>query len=92
MLLVGGVVLLVMLQGLYLGSVAGWFRRAGGWVGPWLSVAAGGAGEHDAPLAWCAYLMVLLGFLAVQDGRSWLWRIGTVLGLLAVVGAGVVLL
>jgi hypothetical protein len=26
------------------------------------------------PFAWCAYLMLLLGFLALRDGRSWLWR------------------
>jgi hypothetical protein len=26
------------------------------------------------PLAWCAYLLTLLGILAVWDGRSWLWR------------------
>jgi len=66
-LLVVGVALLVMLQGLYLGSVVELTQ------GTFLREVAEIVRANMTPLAWCAYLVALLGYLALRAGRSWLW-------------------
>ena len=68
MLLWLGLGLLVYLQAMYLGSVAGATQHTV------LADAAEVIRWNMTPLAWCAYLMALLGLLGYWAGRSWLWR------------------
>ncbi|MGN6370183.1 MAG: hypothetical protein ACTHN5_18150 [Phycisphaerae bacterium] len=67
-LLVTGVVLLVVVQGLHFAHVAGMTRQG----------VLGRAGlvvrANITPFAWCAYLVFLLGVLAWMDGRSYVGR------------------
>src|ERR1035437_2616503 len=67
-LLLLGIALLALLQALYLGSVAGVTQRTA------VARAAEIIRANMTPLAWCAYLMALLGLLAASTGRSWLWH------------------
>lgn len=66
-LFVIGLALLIFLQGAHFGSVLGWTQRTP------LALAADLIRANITPLAWCAYLLFLLGFLAIRDGKSWLW-------------------
>jgi hypothetical protein len=67
-LLIIGIALLVILQALHFASVLGWTQNTP------LDGCAEIVRANMTPLAWCAYLLTLLGLLAVWDGRSWLWR------------------
>jgi len=67
-LLVAGITWLVIFQGVHFGSVLG--LTQGTRLAPFAEVMR----ANITPLAWCAYLLLLLGILAVRDGRSWLWR------------------
>ena len=67
-LLTAGIVLLVLFQGAHFASVLGVSH------GTPFAFSAEIIRANITPFAWCGYLMLLLGFLTVQDGRSWLWR------------------
>jgi hypothetical protein len=67
-LLVIGLALLVVLQGLHFADVVG--LTAGSAVQPYSAIVR----ANITPLAWCAYLMAMLGVLTVLDGRSYVRR------------------
>src|SRR4051794_28841893 len=67
-LLAAGIVLLAALNGVHFANVAGMTS------GTRIEHLADIVRANMTPLAWCAYLVFLLGFLAAWDGRSWLAR------------------
>jgi hypothetical protein len=73
-LLVVGVALLAGLQAIHFASVLGLSQKTA-WSRHAEIIRA-----NITPLAWCAYLLTLLGILAVWDGRSWVGRYGRRLG------------
>ncbi len=67
-LLIVGAALLALLLGFHFASVLGFSQRTSwAWYAEIIRA-------NLTPLAWCAYLLTLLGFLALWDGRSWLRR------------------
>ena len=68
MLLVLGGALLLMLQVAHFASVLGLSQ------GTRFSEFTEIVRANMTPLSWCAYLVFLLGLLAMLDGRSWFWR------------------
>src|SRR5262249_29699181 len=67
-LLAAGLLLLLALNGVHFAHVAG--MTAGTRVDRFAEIVR----ANMTPLAWCAYLVFLLGVLAVWDRRSWLAR------------------
>jgi len=67
-LLVVGTLSLLMVHALHFSGVLGW--SAGTRFEIWSEIIR----ANMTPMAWCAYLMFLLGLLAVIDGRSWFRR------------------
>jgi hypothetical protein len=74
LLIIGGGLLLA-LHVFHFASVLGLSRKT-----PW-SQFAEIIRANMTPLAWCAYLLAVLGILAVWDGRSWLRRHGQRFGI-----------
>ena len=67
-LLILGMLILAVLHLLHFGSVLGWTAQTP------LDFPGRLVRANMTPLAWCGYLMFLLGLLAWRDGRSWLWQ------------------
>ncbi|HVT79748.1 MAG TPA: hypothetical protein VHM90_03750 [Phycisphaerae bacterium] len=63
-----GLALLIFLQAAHFGNVLGLTQQTP------MAFAAAVIRANITPLAWCAYLVFLVGYLAWRDGRSWLWR------------------
>jgi len=68
LLFVLGAALLILLQALHFSHVLGIIQKTP------LGVTAAVIRANITPFAWCAYLLFLLGYLALRDRRSWLWR------------------